>query len=281
MSTTLHHVLVRLPLLRDRLVGGEKVGVVCFSQTPQFIPSTGTAFAGVTTVASLLARPEWVPIHSSANPTKAGVANDLYTYHFDNGTGIRGLQLVNSDHSAASVDSPSGSTGWTFTPNLPDQSVQEVVTAVAFYLVDATGSTYGGGINPVMFVTTQGVGIDTVIHGGAIYGQVQSVEVTGGNTRILTVDSSTLPPTFTAAHLILLRPCRPGRGTPSTCGWSPSGPTSSPTPRLRTPRSMGGVGPSSSRTTRERLHRFGGRSISPLPVGWSELRQALELWLRR
>lgn len=178
------------------------IGAVFFARTPDFNADTTTLFDTFTTLTSLTSRVEWVPIKSTATFTQGGTPVTPKMAPFLSGP-ITGLRMKTVSGPSV-IDDPVSPTGWTFAPVGPATSVQEVLSAVVFYLVDATGSTYGGGINPIMFATTSGIGEGTVIHDGAIYGEFAlPVSITGGNPHSLAVDTTAVPWEYASAFLRL------------------------------------------------------------------------------
>jgi hypothetical protein len=181
----------------DAIVWPQEVGAVFCTRTPAFTSDTEAKFATYLSIEDIDPTVEWVYTYSVANPIESIYARKV------NFSGTVGVQFVDSGGNPVSIDSPTP-VGWQFFPSPPFTSVQEVVVAVIFYL----RGTVLGQPNPILFATTQGMGEGTVVHDDAIYGQFQNFEVTRGNVRVLTVDTTLNPPSFLATYL-LLKPALP------------------------------------------------------------------------
>lgn len=162
-----------------------QVEVAFFSRSPALNSLSAAKFSSVKALADLAQYPEYVPIESDTTATKGTSSETLYVKYLSIDATNEGLQLVYDNSGSWVSANVEDDAGWLFSPQSPATSLQELVSAAAIYLV----GTYSGVVNPVLFVTDQGIGRYTVVHNSALFGQANTV-APSGKECILNLDIS-------------------------------------------------------------------------------------------
>lgn len=162
------------------------VTIKAFVRTPAFRTESAENFAALSSIDELTDKPEWV----AARSTPEFTSDNGFAYLKKNLLGDTPISLVLGSGERAYIED---GLGWTFTSE--DDDVQEIITAVVFYF----DGTVEGVTNPILFATTRGCGISTVVHDNSLFGVAQSY--TGGDADLLTVTNG--QSAFAARHVLL------------------------------------------------------------------------------
>lgn len=169
------------------------IKIKAFVRAPAFSTEVAEIFAGLAPITDLAGRPEWVESRS----TPVFTSNDSTAYLRKREEGATPVSLEAGFIGGIDRAYIEDGIGWTFTGD----DVQEVITAVVFYF----DGTVAGEDDPILFATTRGCGISTVVHDNSLFGVAQSY--TGGTADLLTVanvdDLGKNPSSFAARHVLL------------------------------------------------------------------------------
>lgn len=167
-----------------------KIGVKLYTRAPVISERSYQSFKTVTTLADIAQKPEWVEIKSNVVSRSNGSAASLYlekdTVSTDQFFRLTLSTTPQSPTVTANLDGTTTS-GWYIEPSSGDYS-QELIVCAIFY-IDATWTVSSTAyVNPVIGVSTQGIGSRTVVQNGTIFGQASSNA--SGNEHLFKLDAN-------------------------------------------------------------------------------------------
>jgi hypothetical protein len=150
-----------------------EIGLKFYARSPDLIPSYGTTFSIIEEMENLPANPEWVPCTNQPVAVSTVTSSPVFRFSKNVDGDVTTFKLVYEQSPTDLLATVEDFTGWEI-----DSYSQEQLSSVIFYIKDYAADP--DLIGKILFATNQGIGRESVIHKGALYGQTSTPAPSGG-----------------------------------------------------------------------------------------------------